>query len=207
MGGPGVGEQGPAGRDQRLPREAAVRCLMGLDGEGRLTTGHVQLAAEGLGVSERTVWRWVEAGRARGELGQRPRGRFEVTDQVRERLAFWRGNVAAVHREIVEAAKGGGQAAPSRQTLQRAVGRDVLGGDRAGLRSGGLARRAHDVFLQRPRGHRNEVWEADHVEAPVEVDVEGRLLKPWVTWFVDAATNVVCGTAIAGLSSRARFLR
>lgn len=24
-------------------------------------------------------------------------------------------------------------------------------------------------------------WEPDHVEAPVEVDVEGRLVKPWVT--------------------------
>ena len=180
---------------------------MGLDGEGRLTTGHVQLAAEGLGVSERTAWRWIEAGRARGELDQRPRGRFEVTDQVRERLAFWRGNVAAVHRELVEAANGGGPAAPSRQTLQRAVGRDVLRGDRAGLRSGELARRAHDVFLQRPRGHRNEVWEADHVEAPVEVDVEGRLLKLWVTWFVDAATNVVCGTAITpGPASRESIL-
>ena len=126
-----MGEQGPAGRDQRLPREATVRRLMGLDGESRLTTGHVQLAAEGLGVSERTVWRWIEAGRARGELDQRPRGHFEVTDQVRERLAFWRGNVAAVHRELVEAAKGGGPAAPSRQTLQRAVGRDVLRGNRA----------------------------------------------------------------------------
>jgi putative transposase len=180
---------------------------MALDGEGRLTTGHVQLAAEGLGVSERTVWRWIEAGRARGELGQRPRDRFEVTDQVRERLAFWRGNVAAVHRELAEAARGGGPAAPSRQTLQRAVGRDVLRGDRAGLRSGELARRAHDVFLQRPRGHRNEVWEADHVEAPVEVDVESRLLKPWVTWFVDAATNVVCGTAITpGPASRESIL-
>jgi len=96
----------------------------------------VQLAAEGLGVSERTVRRWIEAGRATGEFGRRPRGRFEVTDQVRERLAFWRGNVAAVHRELVEAADGCDPAAPSRQTLQRAVGRDVLRGDRAGLRRG-----------------------------------------------------------------------
>ncbi len=87
------------------------------------------------------------------------------------------------------------------------MGRDVLRGDRVGLRSGELARRAHDVFLQRPRGHRNEVWEADHVEAPVEVDVEGRLLKPWVTWFVDAATNVVCGTAVTpGPASRESIL-
>src|ERR1039457_7541705 len=89
-------------------------------------------------VSRSGLWRWIGAGRARGELGQRPRGRFEVTDQVRERLAFWRGNVAAAHRELVEAGRGGGPAAPSRPTLQRAVGRDVLRGDRAGLASGGL---------------------------------------------------------------------
>jgi MFS transporter, DHA2 family, multidrug resistance protein len=44
-----------------------------------------------------------------------------VTDQVRERLAFWRGSVAAVHRELAEAANGGGPAAPSRQTLQAMV--------------------------------------------------------------------------------------
>jgi putative transposase len=107
----------------------------------------------------------VEAARASGQLDRRHKGRFEVTDEVRERLAFWRGNVAAVHRELVDAARSGGPPAPSRQTLQRAVDRDVLRGDRAGLRHGKRARRGHDVFLQRPRGHRNEVWEADHVEA------------------------------------------
>jgi putative transposase len=139
----------------------------------------------GLGAGTRTRQLRVAA----GELGQRPRGRSEVTGQVRERLAFWRGNVAAVHRDLVEAARGGGPAAPSRQAPQRAVGRDVLRGDRAGLRSGELARRAHDVFLQRPRGHRNEVREAGHVEAPVEVDVEGRLIKPRVTWLVDAGQH------------------
>ncbi len=65
-------------------------------------------------------------------------------------------------------------AAPSLAALHRAIQRDVLSGDRAGLRHGELARRGHDVFLQRPATHRNEVWEGDHVEAPVEVDVEGR---------------------------------
>jgi putative transposase len=34
------------------------------------------------------------------------------------------------------------------------------------------------------------------VEVHVEVDVEGRLVKPWVTWFVDCATNGVCGLAV-----------
>ena len=127
-------DPGPEGRQVPLPREAAVRRLIALDAEGRLATEHVVLAAEGLAVSERTVWRWVEAARASGQLDRRHKGRFVVTDQVRERLAFWRGNVAAVHRELVEAAGSGGPPAPSRQTLQRAVERDVLRGDRVGLR-------------------------------------------------------------------------
>jgi putative transposase len=70
----------------------------------------------------------------------------------------------------VRAAKAGGPAAPSLSTLQRAVARDVPAGDRAGLAGRERARRAYDVFLQRPGTHRNAVWEADHVEAPVEVD-------------------------------------
>ena len=177
-------------------RSAVVRRLAALEGEGRLGSEQVQLAADGLGVSERTVWRWVRQARAGEGLDRRPRERFQVTDEIRQRLAFWRGNVAAVHRELAEAAKAGGPPAPSLSTLQRAVARDVLAGDRAGLAGGERARRAHDVFLQRPGTHRNAVWEADHVEAPVEVDAGGRLVKPWVTWFVDAGTNVVCGTAV-----------
>ena len=78
---------------------------------------------------------------------------------------------------------------------------------RRGLAGGERARRAFDVFLQRPRPHRNAVWEADHVEAAVEVDVEDRLVKPWVTWFVDAGTNVVCGAAVTpGPASRESIL-
>jgi hypothetical protein len=38
--------------------------------------------------------------------------------------------------------------------------------------------------------------EADHVEAPVEVDVQGQLVRPWTTWFVDCVTDAVCGTAV-----------
>lgn len=130
-----------------------------------------------------------------------------ITDEVRQRLAYWRGNVVAVHCELVDAAAAGGPAAPSLATLYRAVNRQLSPGDRAGLRKGEHAARAHDVFLQRPAAHRNEAWETDHVEAPVEVDVDGRLVKPWVTWFVDTATNVVLGTAVtAGAPSRESIL-
>ncbi|MGC0417928.1 hypothetical protein ABIA38_003444 [Embleya sp. AB8] len=89
-----------------------------------------------------------------------------------------------------------GPPAPSRATLYRALERDVSKGQRAGMRGGERARRAHDVFLQRPAGHRNPVWETDHVQAKVNVDIDGRLGRPWVTWFVDCATDVICGFAV-----------
>jgi len=188
-------------------RAAVVRRLAALEGEGRLGSEQVQLAADGLDVSERTVWRWVRQARGGEGLDRRPRERFQVTDEIRQRVAFWRGNTAAVHRELAAAAKAGGPPAPSLSTLQRAVARDVLAGDRAGLAGGERARRAHDVFLQRPGTHRNAVWEADHVEVPVEVEARGRLVKPWVTWFVDAGTNVVCGAAVTpGAPSRESIL-
>ena len=45
--------------------------------------------------------------------------------------------------------------------------RDLDPGERAGLAAGERAARRHDVFLARPRGWRNEVWETKHVQEPV----------------------------------------
>ncbi len=127
-------------------RAAVVRRLVALEGEGRLGSEQVRKAAGALEVSERSVWRWVHQARAGEGLDRRPRVRFRVTDEIRQRVAFWRGNTAAVHRELAGTAKAGGPPAPSLSTLQRAVARDVLAGDRAGLAGGERARRAHDVF-------------------------------------------------------------
>ncbi|RRQ26222.1 ISNCY family transposase [Rhodococcus sp. Eu-32] len=161
---------------------------------GELTSDHVRLSAQTLGVAERTVWRWLAVRRDKVEPVARQR--FRLDNALRVRLAYWRGNVLALHRELVAAEKAGGPAAPSKSALYRAVAADVTAGDRAGLRAGERARRNFDVFLKRPPSHRNAVWEADHVEAPVQVDVEGRLVKPWVTWFVDAAHDVILGVAV-----------
>ncbi|CDZ90248.1 transposase [Rhodococcus ruber] len=112
------------------------------------------------------------------------------------RLAYWRGNASSLHRELLEQEKQGGAPAPSLATLHRAIRQDISPGDRAGLREGERARRRFDVFLQRPPSHRNAAWEADHVEAPVQVEADGRLVRPWVTWFVDAAHDVILGVAV-----------
>ncbi|MEV0415020.1 DDE-type integrase/transposase/recombinase [Streptomyces sp. NPDC050448] len=182
--------------DAGVLRAVAVRRLLVLEGRGELTPAHVRMVAGTLGVSERTVRRWLAAARAEGRFGPAERERFVVTPGVLKLLAFHRGNAAALHRELVTVQAGGGAQAPSLATLYRAVARDVSPGQWAGLRGGEQARRAHDVFFQRPVGHRNEVWETDHVQVKVDVDIEGRVGRPWVTWFIDCSTRVICGYAV-----------
>ncbi|WP_435863867.1 transposase [Streptomyces tendae] len=180
-----------------------MRRLLALRREGKLTTTRVRSAADVLGVRERAVWRWLAAAerdeataRAPGERAAYP-GRFTVTDEVRALLGLWNGNVAAVHRELTaRATRGEGDPPPSIPTLHRAIRRDLTPGERAGLAGGERAARKHDVFLARPRGWRNQVWETDHVQAPVLVDVEGKARRPWVTWFTDCATNAITGVAV-----------
>ncbi|GAA2752977.1 Mu transposase C-terminal domain-containing protein [Kitasatospora cinereorecta] len=212
-------EDGQAGPGPVVPvalaRQQAVDRLLALDARGELTTGHVRLVAESVGVSLRTVWRWLAAARTEGRTGARQRERFTVTPQLHARLVLWCGNAAAVHRELLAEARaaagttgsnddGGhadtGEAAPlavpSLATLHRAIRRDLNPGQRAALVGGERARRGHDVHLRRPRQWRNACWEGDHKHVPVEVDLHGQLVCPWVTWFIDCAHDAVTGLAI-----------
>jgi putative transposase len=175
-----------------------VSRLLALDAAGELASAHVRLVAQALGKSERTVWRWLSVARAEGRVGRVPAGRFTVTAEVRQLLALWGGNASRVHAELVERARLDPERGPvpSLATLHRAIRRDLTAGERAGLRQGERARRAHDVFAKRPPTHRNAVWEGDHKRVPVEVDVEGDLVRPWVTWFIDCATRVIVGVAL-----------
>ncbi|MFD8566645.1 Mu transposase C-terminal domain-containing protein [Streptomyces sp. NPDC059639] len=182
-------------------REVTAR-LLALDGRGELTTEHVRLVASSVGVSLRTVWRWLEAARVEGRLGPVARERFRITPELHARLVVWCGNAAAVHRELVAeaaACRDGGEdvpVVPSLATLHRAIRLDLNAGQRAALVGGERARRRHDVHLRRPRQWRNACWEADHKHVPVEVLLDGELVFPWVTWFIDCATGAVPGAAI-----------
>ncbi|MEU2835132.1 hypothetical protein ABZ667_42060 [Streptomyces lavendulae] len=103
-----------------------------------------------------------------------------------------------MQRDLASRAAGRSPAAvvPSLTTLRRALRRDLSAGERTGLAGGERAARKHDVFLARPRGWRNQAWEADHVQAAVRVDVEGVARRPWITWFTDCASNVIMGVAV-----------
>ncbi len=84
----------------------------------------------------------------------------------------------------------------SLSALHRAVVRELSVGERAGLRGGEAARRACDVFGKRPALWRNACWEGDHNHVPVQVDVEGELACPRITWFIDCATKMITGVAV-----------
>ncbi len=182
-------------RARRELVEPATRALLQLQGRGELTTAHAQLAAYTLRQNVRTVYRNLARAR-RGEPLYRQRERFEVTDDLRVLLAYYRGNIKRVHEELEQNAKAAGRKPVSLSTLHRAIRRDLTPGDLAGLRVGLPASRNHDPHLRRPPTARNEEWEGDHKQAPVWVWANGRLLKPWVTWFCDCHTGMIMGWAV-----------
>ncbi|WP_282704026.1 Mu transposase C-terminal domain-containing protein [Streptomyces sp. CC219B] len=150
-------------------------------------------------VTPRTVRRWIDNARANGGT-YTPAGRphFELTDHMLDVVARWRGNVTRAHLELKAEAKKDPTLpkVPSLATFHRAVHRQFNRGQLAGLRAGEAARRRFDVFGKRERHHRNYAWETDHVEASVKVIIDGHIRKPSITWFVDCATDGICGLAV-----------
>ena len=199
-------------------RRAAVERIGQLREAGELTTEHVRLAASGLGVRERTVWRWLSL--ADGQPGAPDRRvRYQLSEADREAYARYRGNVAAVHRArvavlaspdapVVVAAgvpvpaslRDGWRGAPpvTERTLQRAFRRELTAAEAAAWAEGEEGQRAAGVYLTRPAGHRNQTWEMDHKQLPILVmPPRGAACCPWLTTVIDDATRVLAGWAIA----------
>jgi len=51
------------------------------------------------------------------------------------------------------------------------------------------------------RGWRNQVWETDHVQAPVLVDVEGTVRRSWITWFVSSSITKASSRVLSIITS------
>lgn len=194
-------------------RAAAVARLMQLRQAGQLSAAHVRLAAEGIGVTERTVWRWLAAGiREPAPRGPEP---YVLSETDREAYALYRGNVAAVHRARQAVVDGDGttagapvpdflregwaRAAPvALRTLQSAFARELSPAERAAWKTGESGRRAKSVYLRRPEEIRGRVWEMDHKQLPILVlPPKGKPLAPWMTTVVDDGTRVLLGWSLA----------
>lgn len=200
------------GRVDPEKRRAATERLRQLAEAGHLTSRHVRLTAAGCGVSERTVWRWIDPQAPDGDRRSRPG--YRLTDTDRAAFVFYRGNAAAVHRARRAAIEGtpapGGTALPeefvqgwrrarpvSLRTLQVAFAEQLTEAEAALWRSGEGARRDAEVYLSRPPSSRNQVWEMDHKQLPVLVmPPRGAAVSPWMTTIVDDATRSLVGWAI-----------
>jgi transposase-like protein len=114
-------------------RAVVVRRLLSVGETGGVTRVHVRIAAEAVGVSERTMWRWLAQGRG-GQITPTPRssGGFFLDDAAWERLGLLGGNVSALYRWMTHE-RGSGPAeekavVPSPATFLRVVRRDLRAG-------------------------------------------------------------------------------
>ena len=80
-------------------------------------------------------------------------------------VMMWRGNVAAVHRQLVAE----GIAVPDVRTLRRAVAREVSLVQRDYITDGDDGVRARTVHLRHHARFRGECYEGDHKQLSIEV--------------------------------------
>jgi transposase-like protein len=73
---------------------------------GELSTRHVVAVAETVGVSERTVWRWLEQANATGRVEPGVRQGYALSDEVWELLGEAGGNVSELRRRLLAGAGG-----------------------------------------------------------------------------------------------------
>jgi putative transposase len=195
-----VGEHDVGGLDGEHFRAAVLERLLTARAAGSVSNAAVGQTAEACGVSERTIRRWLQ----RGQIPQRASWAWTPTARTTDLLERWRGNVAAVHRQLVEE----GERVPSRRTVARALERELRPVEREHPRRGVAAVRDRSVYLRHAARHRAECYEADHKELSIEVlPPRGtRPRRPWVTVFTDQFSRLVVGWAISLCPTQAEVL-
>lgn len=185
-------------------RACVVSALLAVRRAQTLPTWRVEAAAADLGVSVRTLWRWLEVAESEDRFSRKPRASFVIGEDDVVELAYYRGNVSALHAARVAE----GRPTPSVSAFRAAFARVLPPGRRAGLREGERTRRDFDTYLPRPTGRRrNECWEADHTQLAVHVQLpDDRVVMPWVTLFLDQASRGLLGWAIAVTPSQESVL-
>ena len=168
-----------------------------------LARGEVREAAARVGVGERTLWRWLAAGRPLVRGCPSP-ARLVLGGEQRDAYLRLGGNAAAVWREQRDADR----PVPPLRTLQAAFARQLSAAERVSARRGEAGRREHGLYLRYEAPHRNTVWQADHNQLPLLVVAPGGRggRRPWVTLFLDDCSRAIVGWAISLRPSSAEVL-
>jgi putative transposase len=142
-------------------RRSIVERLAAAQKSAPLSRRLVRDAAAASGVAESTMWRWI----ASGGPPRRPRRGAVPSERAVELLLAWRGNVAAVHRQLVEE----GEDVGSVRTLARAFELGLSPAQRDLARGGDAAVRDRAVYLRYEARFRAECYEGDHKQLSIEV--------------------------------------
>jgi putative transposase len=178
-------------------RIESVRHLLELEQQNTDIAPHRKTVARAYGVDEKTVKRWMDNARAHGgTYTPAQRRRFTLTANMIDEVAIQRGNINATFQRLTTHPYEGDPPLPCLATFYSAVDAAFDKAFLEGLRHGECAARRYTVHGQEIFDHRNQVWEGDHVQASVWVNVDGRPAKPWITWFIDGFTKVVPGKSI-----------
>ena len=127
-----------------------------------------------------------------------------ASERAVELLLQWRGNVAAVHRQLLAE----GETVPCRQTLGQAFERALRPVERDFAPRGEPALRDRAVYLRHKARFRGECYEADHKQLSIEVLAPRaqRARRPWVTLFEDQFSRLIVGWAISLRPTQAEVL-
>ncbi len=195
-----IGDVEPAGgADDDGARACALARLRDAQGSGHPISALVGPAAAALGVTPRTIWRWLDEGLP----GSRPSGGWAPSEDDVDAYLRWKGNAAAAWRERMAAGT-----VPSLRTFQTVLARHFEPGDRAVMREGVEARRRHQVYLRWEPEARNEAV-GDRPQGARRARLFPRAQrphKPWTTLFVDGFSRAVMGWAISEYPSSASVL-
>lgn len=181
---------GGDGGEGRCDWNLAVAGVRHAAARGLTLRAAVRAVAAQVGVSERTLWRWL----ARSEAAS-PKAPWRPSQDDLVVYARWCANASAAWRER----RCDGAPVPSLRTFQEGIAVALTPGQRAGLRAGERARREFDAYLRWEPEGRNDLWEADHKQLDIEVRAQGfeRPVRPWLTLFVEAFSRVVPGWALS----------
>ena len=179
----------------RAEREQLVGTLRRARCEGSFNAALVQDIAAGAGVSERYVYSL-----ARDGMPAVSREPWQLTDRAIEVYYEKRARIPAVHGALVAA----GEEVPALRQLQRAFATQLDSDERAFVKWGAAARRAHAGTVRWEARHRNAIWQTDHVELGVPVVLPGRPTRPKrlkMTYFIDCYSRMVMGWMVSARES------
>jgi putative transposase len=194
---------------QSVNRGGVAREALSLEGPER--TGYIRKTATDLGVSERSVRRWMDVFQKEGAVVDRTKTR-EGAGNGRRRLPpeairfieglFLRLNqptVMSCLRTYTEVAPTMGWPTVSRATFFRVIDAIPPTVVRMGREGEQRWRNTDMPKAKRTREGvlRNEEWALDHKQLDFWCNYNGRAIRPWVSATVDWATGCLVGAAFA----------